>query len=106
MLTCYKTPYPPYLFSDIILRLVYLTTSKCPHSRYIIITKLRQLLPSYEAGGHHDPPYTHEEEMAIVEAKKSDPASADEVFENIFVGNKAAAEDTQFLLRLTNQVCF
>lgn len=29
------------------------------------------------------------EEMAIVEAKKSDPASADEVFENIFVGNKA-----------------
>ena len=44
--------------------------------------------------------------MAIVEAKKSDPASADEVFENIFVGNKAAAEDTQFLLRLYNQVCF
>ena len=44
--------------------------------------------------------------MAIVEAKKSDPASADEVFENIFVGNKAAAEDTQFLLRLTNRVCF
>ena len=44
--------------------------------------------------------------MAIVEAKKSDPASADEVFENIFVGNKAAAEDTQFLLRLTNQLCF
>merc|ERR1711874_284307 len=53
----------------------------------------------YEAGGNHDPPYTHEEEMAIVEAKKSDPASADEVFENIYVGNKAAAEDTQFLLR-------
>ena len=44
--------------------------------------------------------------MAIVEAKKSDPASADEVFENIFVGNKAAAEDTQFLLRLANQICF
>ena len=44
--------------------------------------------------------------MAIVEAKKSDPASADEVFENIFVGNKAAAEDTQFLLRLTYRVCF
>ena len=37
--------------------------------------------------------------MAIVEAKKSDPASADEVFNNIFVGNKAAAEDTQYLLR-------
>jgi len=53
----------------------------------------------YEAGGNHDPPYSHEEEMAIVEAKKSDPPSADEVFENIFVGNKAAAEDTQFLLR-------
>ena len=68
--------------------------------------KLRHPLHSYEAGGNHDPPYTHEEEMAIVEAKKSDPASADEVFENIFVGNKAAAEDTQFLLRLTLQVCF
>ena len=39
--------------------------------------------------------------MAIVEAKKSDPPSADEVFENIFVGNKAAAEDTQFLLRFS-----
>ena len=58
-----------------------------------------KLLYSYEAGGNHDPPYTHEEEMAIVEAKKSDPASADEVFNNIFVGNKAAAEDTQYLLR-------
>ena len=66
--------------------------------------KLRQPLHSYEAGGNHDPPYTHEEEMAIVEAKKSDPASADEVFQNIFVGNKAAAEDTQFLLRFPNQV--
>ena len=48
--------------------------------------------------------------MAIVEAKKSDPASADEVFKNIFVGNKAAAEDTQYLLRwgwpMTNQICF
>ena len=40
--------------------------------------------------------------MAIVEAKKNDPPSADEVFENIFVGNKAAAEDTQFLLRFSS----
>ena len=52
---------------------------------------------SYEAGGSHDPPYTDEEEDAIVEAKKKDPASADEVFENLLIGNKAAAEDAQFL---------
>ena len=52
---------------------------------------------SYEAGGSHDPPYTEEEEDAIVEAKKNDPASADEVFENLLIGNKAAAEDAQFL---------
>ena len=35
----------------------------------------------------------------MVEAKKDDPASADEVWENIMVGNKAAAESTEFLLQ-------
>ena len=50
------------------------------------------------AGGSHDPPYNDEEEDAIVEAKKNDPASADEVFDNLLIGNKAAAEDTSFLL--------
>ena len=52
----------------------------------------------YEAGGRHDPPYSDQEEEAIVEAKKMDPASADEVFPNLYIGNKAAAEDTQFLV--------
>ena len=52
----------------------------------------------YEAGGRHDPPYSDQEEEAIVEAKKKDPASADEVFPNLYIGNKAAAEDTQFLV--------
>ena len=35
---------------------------------------------------------------AIVGAKKLEPASADEVFDNIFLGNKAAAEDTDYLV--------
>ena len=34
---------------------------------------------------------------AIIEAKKLEPASADEVFDNLFLGNKAAAEDTDYL---------
>ena len=34
---------------------------------------------------------------AIVEAKKLEPASADEVFNNLYLGNKAAAEDTDYL---------
>ena len=34
---------------------------------------------SYEAGGGHEAPYSDEEVDAIVEAKKLEPASADEV---------------------------
>ena len=52
----------------------------------------------WEAVGCHDPPYTREEEEAIVEAKKNDPAAADEIIENLYLGNKAAAENTEFLL--------
>ena len=29
--------------------------------------------------GQHDPPYSHEEELRVVEVKKKDPPSADEV---------------------------
>lgn len=52
----------------------------------------------YEAAGRHDPPYTSHEEDAVVEAKKFDPPAADEVFDNIYLGNKAAAEDAEFLV--------
>merc|ERR1711892_764998 len=53
----------------------------------------------YEAVGRHDPPYSDEEESAVIEAKKNDPPAADEVFENIFLGNKGAAESTDFLVK-------
>eukprot|EP00092_Neocalanus_flemingeri_P015588 GFUD01016876.1.p1 GENE.GFUD01016876.1~~GFUD01016876.1.p1 ORF type:complete len:430 (+),score=113.03 GFUD01016876.1:921-2210(+) len=52
----------------------------------------------YEAVGRHDPPYSEEEENAVIEAKKSDPPAADEVFEKIFLGNKGAAENADFLV--------
>jgi len=42
-------------------------------------------------------PLTDEDIDVITEAKKNDPASADEVFPNLFLGNKAAAEDTKYL---------
>eukprot|EP00092_Neocalanus_flemingeri_P034580 GFUD01037608.1.p1 GENE.GFUD01037608.1~~GFUD01037608.1.p1 ORF type:complete len:222 (-),score=65.01 GFUD01037608.1:47-712(-) len=42
-------------------------------------------------------PLTQEEMDIIIEAKKKDPASATEVFPNLFLGNKAAAEDTKYL---------
>ena len=42
-------------------------------------------------------PLTDEEIDMIVAAKKKDPPSADEVFPNLFLGNKAAAEDTEYL---------
>jgi len=52
----------------------------------------------YEAGGNHDPPYTSEEEDAMIEAKKFDPPSVDEVFDNLYLGNKGAAENTDYLM--------
>ena len=67
--------------------------------KYLPLT-LKHFLPpicSYEAGGNHEAPYSDEEVDAIVEAKKLEPASADEVFDDIFLGNKAAAEDTDYL---------
>ena len=33
----------------------------------------------WEAVGQHDPPYSREEELRVVEVKKKDPPSADEV---------------------------
>jgi len=59
-------------------------------------------LPIYwwEAVGQHDPPYSREEELKVVEVKKKDPPSADEVHPRIFVGNKAAAESVPFLTSL------
>ena len=53
---------------------------------------------SWEAAGSHEPPYSDEETDAVIEAKKLEPASADEVFDNLFLGNKAAAEDTDYLM--------
>ena len=53
----------------------------------------------YEAVGRHDPPYSDEEENAVIEAKKDDPPAADEVFNNIFLGNKGAAENVDFLVK-------
>merc|ERR1719474_853315 len=53
----------------------------------------------YEAAGGHDPPYSDEEEDRVVEAKKLDPPAADEVYENLFLGNKGAAESTDFLVK-------
>ena len=53
----------------------------------------------YEAVGRHDPPYSDIEENAVIEAKKDDPPAADEVFDNIFLGNKGAAENVDFLVK-------
>jgi len=53
----------------------------------------------YDAIGRASGPLTAEEQDKIVEAKKKDPATADEVFTNLLIGNKAAAEDSQFLSR-------
>ena len=48
-------------------------------------------------GDKNKGPLTDEDIDIIAEAKKKDPASADEVFPNLFLGNKAAAEDTKYL---------
>jgi protein-tyrosine phosphatase len=40
---------------------------------------------------------TVDEQNKIVKAKKNDPPAADEVFPNLLIGNKAAAEDIDFL---------
>ena len=37
------------------------------------------MISRWEAVGQHDPPYSHEEELKVVEIKKKDPPSADEV---------------------------
>ena len=69
--------------------------------KYLLPSALKHFLASicsYEAGGGHEAPYSDEEVDAIVEAKKLEPASADEVFDNIFLGNKAAAENTDYLV--------
>ena len=42
-------------------------------------------------------PLTDEDIDIIAEAKKKDPPSAHEVFANLFLGNKAAAEDTEYV---------
>ena len=46
---------------------------------------------------NNDGPLTDEDIEKIVEAKMDDPASADEVFPNLFLGNKAAAEDVKYM---------
>ena len=51
----------------------------------------------YEAVGKTSGPLSDDEQDKIVEAKKSDPPAADEVFPNLLIGNKAAAEDAGFL---------
>ena len=38
----------------------------------------------WDAVGQHDPPYSHEEELRVVEVKKKDPPAADEVKFPIF----------------------
>ena len=48
-------------------------------------------------GDKNKGPLTDEDIDIIAEAKKKDPASAHEVFPNLFLGNKAAAEDTAYL---------
>ena len=52
----------------------------------------------WEAVGCHDPPYSEQEELAIMEAKKKDPPAADEVFPNLYLGNKGAAESVEYLV--------
>ena len=48
-------------------------------------------------GDKNKGPLTDEDIDIIAEAKKKDPASAHEVFPNLFLGNKAAAEDTKYM---------
>ena len=51
-----------------------------------------------EAVGDKDKgPLTDEDIDNIAEAKKKDPATAKEVFTNLFLGNKAAAEDIMYI---------
>ena len=90
-----RRPLHQYQCWDTILTLVFHIISK--YSNIISISPCDETEFSYEAGGSHDPPYTDEEEDAIVEAKKKDPPSVDEVFENLLIGNKAAAEDAKYL---------
>jgi len=53
----------------------------------------------YDAIGKAGGSLTADEQDKIVEAKKKDPPTADEVFPNLLIGNKAAAEDIDFLTR-------
>ena len=48
-------------------------------------------------GDENKGPLTDEDIDIIAEAKEKDPASAQEVFANLFLGNKAAAEDTEYV---------
>ena len=48
-------------------------------------------------GDKNKGPLTDEDIDIIAEAKRNDPASANEVFPNLFLGNKGAAEDTAYL---------
>ena len=41
--------------------------------------RLNLLTMRWDAVGQHDPPYSHEEELRVVEVKKKDPPAADEV---------------------------
>ena len=72
--------------------------SFCKYLLHLALERFLLSICSYEAGGNHEAPYSDEEVDAIVEAKKLEPASADEVFDNIFLGNKAAAENTDYLV--------
>ena len=53
----------------------------------------------YEAVGRASGPFTEEEQDKIIAAKKKDPPTADEVYPNLLIGNKAAAEDSYFLTK-------
>ena len=53
----------------------------------------------YTAIGRVSGPLTDDEQDKIVNAKKKDPATADEIFPNLLIGNKGAAEDSQFLAK-------
>ena len=48
-------------------------------------------------GDKNKGPLTGEDIDIIAEAKEKDPASAQEVFANLYLGNKAAAEDTEYV---------
>jgi len=50
------------------------------------------------SGQYHPPPRTTQEDLAVEEfRKKMAPAGGNEVFPNLMIGNKAAAEDASFL---------